>query len=94
MYTHRFSLLKLSLEASKSYTVSLLVLLYHMRVTSVSNGYARNGRQACLVPFQVFSGRARARVPFTVYSSSERSKTKEQFNRVRQFFSNFNCCTR
>jgi hypothetical protein len=52
----------------------------HMRVTSVSNGYVRNSRQACLVPYQVLSGRAR--VQFTVYSSSMGNKTKEQFKRV------------
>jgi hypothetical protein len=38
-----------------------MVSIRNMRVTSVSNGYVRNTRQACLVPYQVLSGHARTR---------------------------------
>jgi hypothetical protein len=45
-------------------------------VTSVSNGYVRNGRQACLVPYQVLSGHARTRAIHCLFFLREKQNKR------------------
>jgi hypothetical protein len=50
-------------------------------VTSVPNGYVCNSCQACLVPYQVPSGRARTRAIHGLFFFKW-NKTREQYKRV------------
>jgi hypothetical protein len=70
-----------------------MVSIGNMSVTSVSNGYVRNGRQTSLVPYRVLSGRALTRTIHCLFFVKG-NKTNEQCKRAHQFSSNLNCCTR